>query len=59
MPTNPSSSESRIRELEEALRHTREIADAERRRADALEKATRRAYRMAIGGRAGAPAADD
>jgi hypothetical protein len=39
--------EQRIRELEDALEHTRAVADAERRRADLLERTAQDAYRRA------------
>ena len=47
MAEHPIYLEERIRELEEALRHARHVAEAERRRAEAMEEAARRAYRLA------------
>ena len=44
--------EQRIRELEEALAHTRAVTDAERRRADLAVRAAEEAYRRAAVSRA-------
>ena len=38
----------RVEDLERTVRHVRQLADAERQRADAAEEATRRAYQVAI-----------
>lgn len=39
------SAEQRIADLEAALKHARSVADAERRRADLLERTAQDAYR--------------
>ena len=51
-------SEQRIRELEDALKRARQIADAERRRADLAVRAAEEAYRRAAVSRARASRTD-
>jgi hypothetical protein len=41
---------ARVVELERANAHLRQVAEAERRRADAAQDALARAYRVALGG---------
>jgi hypothetical protein len=51
--------EQRIRELEDALKHARAVADAERRRADLLERTAQDAYRRAAVNRVHTSAGQD
>ena len=50
MANQPNAQDPYVKQLEEALQHTRSVADAERRRAERAEESARRAWEMASWG---------
>lgn len=47
MPTDRTELEARVRDLEAALKHARDLAEQERRRANRAEEMARVAFRVA------------